>query len=178
MSTMSMWIFTKIIYIIVLIICTKSNQMHMLNDWNVLQHWVSCSNIFKSISQSGLAIHSGSKWLKPAENKFTQSDFTSFSKQVTAESHNFLFRSLHLLCIKNLSNWCIHRYDLSILRFFNLIFVAFFSIGPNYAVWVGQTTEMNTMHYASMTQLLSHTFAHLTGPSFRLKAKRLPNKKN
>ena len=28
----------------------------------------------------------------------------------------------------------------------------------------------------SMTQLLSHTFAHLTGPSFRLKAKLLPNK--
>ena len=29
----------------------------------------------------------------------------------------------------------------------------------------------------SMTQLLSHTFAHLTGSSFRLKAKPLPNKK-
>ena len=29
----------------------------------------------------------------------------------------------------------------------------------------------------SMTQLLSHTFAHLTGSSFRLKAKLLPNKK-
>ena len=32
--------------------------------------------------------------------------------------------------------------------------------------------------YRSMTQLLlSHSFAHLTGPSFRLKAKLLPNKK-
>ena len=30
--------------------------------------------------------------------------------------------------------------------------------------------------YNSMTQLLSHTFAHLTGPSFILKAKLLPNK--
>ena len=29
----------------------------------------------------------------------------------------------------------------------------------------------------SMTQLLSHTFAHLTGPSFRFKVKLLPNKK-
>ena len=29
----------------------------------------------------------------------------------------------------------------------------------------------------SMTQLSSHTFAHLTGSSFRLKAKLLPNKK-
>ena len=28
----------------------------------------------------------------------------------------------------------------------------------------------------SMTQLSSHTFAHLTGSSFRLKAKLLPNK--
>ena len=30
--------------------------------------------------------------------------------------------------------------------------------------------------FPSMTQLLSHTFAHPTGPSFRLKAKLLPNK--
>ena len=30
-------------------------------------------------------------------------------------------------------------------------------------------------HY-SMTQLLLHTFAHLTGPSFRVKAKLLPNR--
>ena len=30
----------------------------------------------------------------------------------------------------------------------------------------------------SMTQLPSHTFAHLTGSSFRLNAKLLPNKKN
>ena len=29
----------------------------------------------------------------------------------------------------------------------------------------------------SMTQLSLHTFAHLTGSSFRLKAKLLPNKK-
>ena len=29
--------------------------------------------------------------------------------------------------------------------------------------------------YFSMTQLLLHTFAHLTGPSFRAKAKLLPN---
>ena len=28
----------------------------------------------------------------------------------------------------------------------------------------------------SMTQLLLHTFAHLTGPSFKLNAKLLPNK--
>ena len=150
MSTMSMWIFTKIIYIIVLIICTKSNQMHMLNDWNVLQHWVSCSNIFKSISQSGLAIHSGSKWLKPAENKLTLSHFTSFSKQVTAESHKFLFRSLHLLCMENLSNCCIHRYDLSISRFFNLIslsnFVAFFNWAQLcHLGWANDWNEYNAL---------------------------------
>ena len=30
----------------------------------------------------GSAAHSGSKWLKPAKNKFTQSDFTSFSIQI------------------------------------------------------------------------------------------------
>ena len=33
-----------------------------------------------------------------------------------------------------------------------------------------------SIKYLSMTQLSSHTFAHLTGSSFRLKAKLLPNK--
>ena len=37
--------------------------------------------------------------------------------------------------------------------------------------------HLNMLFY-SMTQLLSHTFAHLTGPFFRLKAKLLPSKKN
>ena len=37
--------------------------------------------------------------------------------------------------------------------------------------------NFNAIHKLfSMTQLLFHTFAHLTGPSFRVKAKLLPNK--
>ena len=36
--------------------------------------------------------HSGSKRLKSAENRFTQSDYTSFSVQVSANSYNFPFR--------------------------------------------------------------------------------------
>ena len=36
--------------------------------------------------------------------------------------------------------------------------------------------QYNSGKYFSMTQLSSHTFAHLTGSSFRLKAKLLPNK--
>ena len=35
---------------------------------------------------------------------------------------------------------------------------------------------LKSQKYGSMTQLLSHTFAHLTGSSFRLKAKLLPIK--
>jgi hypothetical protein len=58
--------------------------------------------------------HGGSKKLKPAENKFTQSDFTNYSMQVTANSHNFRFRSLCALHIQNLSNRCRHVYDPSI----------------------------------------------------------------
>ena len=38
------------------------------------------------------AAHSGSKWLKPAENKFIQSALTSFSMQISANLHNFCFR--------------------------------------------------------------------------------------
>ena len=41
--------------------------------------------------------HSSSKRLKSAENKFTWSDFTRFSNQVSADSHSFCFRSLHVL---------------------------------------------------------------------------------
>ena len=38
--------------------------------------------------------HSGSKWLKLAGNKLTQSDFTSFNKKVSVNLHYFRFRSL------------------------------------------------------------------------------------
>ena len=44
--------------------------------------------------------HSGSKWLKLAGNKLTQSDFTSFNKKVSANLHYFRFRSLRGLHIQ------------------------------------------------------------------------------
>ena len=39
-------------------------------------------------------MHSDSKWLKLARNKFNLSDFTSFFKQDSADWHNFHYRSL------------------------------------------------------------------------------------
>ena len=49
------------------------------------------------------------------------------------------------------------------------------------AIWLLTKMEFTVIAddrlYVSMTQLSSHTFAHLTGSSFRLKAKLLPNKK-
>ena len=76
--------------------------------------------------------HSGSKWQKTAEKKFTQSNFMSFSMQVSANLHNFRFR-LPALHIQNLSNLCKHKYDPSISRVFfcNLVFGGFFVIWPN-----------------------------------------------
>jgi len=53
--------------------------------------------------------HSGSIWPKPAKNKILFCDFTSFSKQVSADSHHFRFRSLHVPHIKKLSNCCRHK---------------------------------------------------------------------
>ena len=69
--------------------------------------------------------HNGFKWLKPAENKFTQSAFTSFSMQVSANLHNFRFRvpELH---IQNLSNRCRCKYDPIISRIFWILFLAGF----------------------------------------------------
>ena len=40
----------------------------------------------------------------------------------------------------------------------------------------GESNKNELCGYISMTQLLSHTYAHLTGSSFRVKAKLLPNK--
>ena len=48
-------------------------------------------------------------------------NFTSFFKQITADSHNFHFRLLQTLCIQNLSNCCWHNYDASISRVFSKI---------------------------------------------------------
>ena len=50
-------------------------------------------------------VHSGSKWLKAAQNKFGWCDFTNFFKLILEDLHHFRFRWLHLLHIKNLSNW-------------------------------------------------------------------------
>ena len=52
------------------------------------------------MAERSVVPHSGSKWLKPAKNKFTWCDLTSFWKQFSAYWHNFRFRSFHLLPIK------------------------------------------------------------------------------
>ena len=48
----------------------------------------------------------------------------------------------------------------------------------NYTLYIHEKCIKNHLliKLASMTQLLLHTFAHLTEPSFRVKAKLLPNK--
>ena len=52
-------------------------------------------------TSSVMQVHSDSKWLKLARNKFTQSDFTSFNKKVSVNLHYFRFRSLPKLHIKS-----------------------------------------------------------------------------
>ena len=65
-------------------------------------------------------MHSGSKCLKPAGNKFTQSGFPSFSMQFSANLHIFRFRvpELH---IHNLSNRYRHKHDSLISRIFQIL---------------------------------------------------------
>ena len=59
------------------------------------------------------------------------SNFTNFSIQVSADSHIFRFRLLHVGHIQNLSYCCRLKYDRSISRFFfNLMFGGFFAIWP------------------------------------------------
>ena len=53
-----------------------------------------------------------------------------FPKEVSADSHNFRFRSLRALHIKNLLNRFRNRNDQSISRVSNLIFGGFLPFGP------------------------------------------------
>ena len=84
-------------------------------------YYYTCLRSFNKTAAPRLAValHSGSKLLKLAENKFTQCDFTSFSMQVSANSHNFRFR-LPAFHIQNLSNRCRHKYNQSISRYFRI----------------------------------------------------------
>ena len=58
------------------------------------------------------------KGYKPAKNKLTWCDFTNFSEQVSVDSHNFPFRSVHALHIENFWKCCRHKYDRLISRVF------------------------------------------------------------
>ena len=73
--------------------------------------------------------HSGCKRKKPAENKFNQNDFTSFSMQVSANSHNFRFRFLRFtfkICETVAGTSTITQFH----EFFNLIFGRFLQYDP------------------------------------------------
>jgi hypothetical protein len=61
----------------------------------------------------------------PPKHNFAQGDFTSFSMEISANSHNFRFRvpEIH---IQNLSNRCRHKYDPLISRIFQTLFLAGF----------------------------------------------------
>ena len=72
--------------------------------------------------------HSGFKRIKPAENKFTWSDFMSFYRKVSTNLQNFYFRSFSVLYIPNPSNRCRHKNDLSISQIFQCKFWRVFPI--------------------------------------------------
>ena len=69
--------------------------------------------------------HSGFKWLKPSKNKFTWCDFTKFPKQVSANSLDFHFRSLHAFHIQNSTNCCRNKHNQSISRIFWIFWILF-----------------------------------------------------
>ena len=65
----------------------------------------------------------------PNGQKPAKLDFTSFSKQVSADSHGV--RSLHSLHIQSLSNCCRHNYDRSSSGIFWIeVFGGFLTFGP------------------------------------------------
>ena len=80
-----------------------------------------------------LAVHIGSKWLKFADNKFPSSDFTSFFKQVSADSPNFCLIAFFVFHIKNLSNCCRHRNVR--VNFMNFLKSNFWQVFANWPEW-------------------------------------------
>ena len=78
-------------------------------------------------------LHFGFKWLKPAKNKLTWSDFKNLFMQVSAYSESFCFLSFHALHIQNLSKRWGHNYFRQFHEFFNLIFGGFLTFGTT--VW-------------------------------------------
>ena len=75
-------------------------------------------------------MNSGSKYLKTAKNKFSDSldvIFTNFSKQISEDPLNLRFRSFQAIHIQNLSNRCRHKYDcVNFTTFSNLTFCRVF----------------------------------------------------
>ena len=107
----------------------------LLDRLNVLEWSCTCAHS-KCIRPPWpcLATHSGCKGLISAENKFTRSNFTIFSKQVSADSQSFQFQLYHGLHIQNFANYFRHKYDPSISQFFKASFSRFtkllFSVIP------------------------------------------------
>ena len=70
---------------------------------------------------------------KPAKNKIAWCDFTSFSKQVSANPHSYCLQSFFALHIQNVSNCCRHKDDQPISRVFSdLIFGGFLQFGSKF----------------------------------------------
>ena len=70
--------------------------------------------------------HSDSKWLKFADNKFTQSDFTSFNKRCFFKFALLPFPVIAWATYPNLSNRYSRNYDPSISRIFQVEYLAGF----------------------------------------------------
>ena len=71
------------------------------------------------------------QWFQMAETRqkrFTYSDFTKFSQQITANLLDFRVRSLYPLQVQNLSNCC--RYKDNFTNLVNFIFWRVFAIWP------------------------------------------------
>ena len=97
-----------------------SRQIHQMNFTNCLM-WktIHKSSFGKGHSEDGVAVRQrGFKWLKPAQNKVTWCDFTTFYKSISADLHHFRFPVILSCIFKNLSNCCEHKYDQSISQIF------------------------------------------------------------
>ena len=89
-----------------------------------------------SVNLSGrIGRHTGFKRLKPTGNKFTQSDFTSFNKKVSANLHYFRFRSLPGLHIQICQIVTVAIMIRQFHEFFESSIWRVFDNWPNCALW-------------------------------------------
>ena len=130
--------------------------------------WMSHSvtlHVSSKLCRCPSALHSGSKWLKPAKNKLTWSDVTSFFEQDLADFHIASIYS-HKACdskSKFVKSFQAKVWSVNFTKFLNVVFGGFLSFGPTVRCAAVQRRAGLYTHMAKLSLLLLLCWVLLAG---------------